>query len=268
MSIADEAGRGGELGGDLVVAVEHPGKVHQLAERPRFGPGEEGGDIGGGQGRTRGFAGAGWDAGGDGPADMKGQPGHRGAKGLETRDAGDVGDLVRIGHDCAGAMREDGAGELGRPEVAAFDMDVGVDERRGDGHPGDVEQAGGGGGVADAGDHPVDDRDVGAAEFAGQHVEDRPALQQQIGGGVTESDREASSPAIGVERGAHGGNRHGGDSWVGGQRATCCSTKVRTSSSSGMWSRTTSPTSSARAMGMRKVRRTAMPWSASSHIAS
>jgi hypothetical protein len=53
-------------------------------------------------------------------------PGHE----AHARDAGDVGDLVRVGDDGRHPARHDGRRELRRHAQAALDVHVGVDQPR------------------------------------------------------------------------------------------------------------------------------------------
>ena len=100
-------------------------------------------------------------------------------------EAEHVADLVRIGDDGGRAARHHGAREFRRWHHGRLDVHVRVDEAGRDDLARHVDRFVGG----EARPHPynpsVGNGNVGVVHLAGKYVDDLPALQQQIGGGIS-----------------------------------------------------------------------------------
>ena len=100
---------------------------------------------------------------------------------VDAVESHDVRELMRIDHHGGGAARHHGAGEFRDREHGAFDVDVGVNEGRGeiasaavDDRPALVRP--------DADDHAVRHRDVAFMDLAAQHVHDPRVAEHDVGG--------------------------------------------------------------------------------------
>ena len=87
---------------------------------------------------------------------------------------------MRIGDHGRGAARNHRASKLRWRYEAALDVDVGVDEPRGDERAAEIDRLARLV-VADADDSRAHDRDVGRLDLAGVHVDDAAVLEQQLG---------------------------------------------------------------------------------------
>ncbi len=178
------AGRG-ELRQHVGVGGEDAGEVHHLAEAGDTGAVERGGDGGRVEDRAARLARRGRDARRHGEEGAQRQIARRRDQRVHAGQAEDVGDLVRVGNDRAGAVRHGDAGELADPELRAFEVDVRVDEGRGEEAPLQVdrlprvrEPAGIG---VEPGDPPARHRDRRRLDLAAEDVDDLPAAQHQVG---------------------------------------------------------------------------------------
>ena len=106
---------------------EDAGEIHHFAQADDAGPGHRFGHFGGADGRAGRFQarGAG-DAGGHLHVDVDGQGLGFVVHQFDAGQAEDVGDFVGVDEHAGGAVGDDGAGEFGDGDHAAFDVHVGV----------------------------------------------------------------------------------------------------------------------------------------------
>ena len=110
---------------------------------------------------------------------------------MDSVDAEDVRDLVRVCDNGRRAERQDEPRELVDEQLDRLEMHVRVDE------PGDDPASGGVEGllavvVAEPCDHAVGDRDVDLEPLPREHGEHTPAADDEIGGHVAAGDGEAA----------------------------------------------------------------------------
>lgn len=170
--------RGGELGEHVGVAARHAGIVHHFAQAEDVVAGERRGDGVRVQNRSAAFRGRGGNAGRHHHLDFE-----RRSRGVRDHEidavhAAHVGDFVRVGDDGRRPAGHDRLGETRGNQLAAFDMDVRVDEAGQREKPAAVlavAQI-----FAHGGDQTVPERDVGLADAARAHVEHAAVFQDFV----------------------------------------------------------------------------------------
>ena len=170
-----------ELLQHVAVAADHTDIVHHLRESQHPRLPVKRAERRGGEGRAALVERRGGHTGGQHDLHVQRQPFGRLQHVADAVRAHHVRNLMRVGHHCGGAVRRDRAGKRGRQHHAALEMDVPVDEAGADDTPGHVQHLASLIPLAHGGDHAVRDRHVRAFECAGEHVENLPAAQHQIG---------------------------------------------------------------------------------------
>jgi len=186
------------------VGGEDPREVHELAEGDGLRPAEGLRNLPYIEDGAGTLHRAGGHAGRDGERDPEGEMGGGIAQRRDAGQPGNVRDLVRIGDDRAGAAGHDRAGELRHPHQCALDVDVGVDERRRDDLPRDVDRLPRVCVLPNPRDPAIGDSDVGPYELTPEDVDDLAARQDKVGRLVPECDPDAAGPSGFIEAGGSG----------------------------------------------------------------
>ncbi len=166
---------------DVRVAVKHAGVVHHLPQADHPGVGEKFLQVGCDQAGTRGFHVGCGNAGGKGVKHVDGLALGRFQHVADSRLAEHVGDLVRVGHHGGGAVDHDGARKLGHTGHGTFDVDMGVDEARGDEAPAQVDHPARGV-IAEACDTAAGHGHPAGVNLARKDVDDPAVGQEQVAG--------------------------------------------------------------------------------------
>ena len=173
------------------VAGDDAGEVHHLAEPEHPVARHQRLEVGVGERAARRLEGRGRHARRRHEVDVQRQLGAEVHQPVHAVGAEHVRQLVGIADHRGHAVRDDRAGELARRELGGLDVHVRVDEA------GDDELAGGVDRLpslvlADAGDPPVRERDVGIEPLAREHREDAAALQHEVGRLVSPGDGDSA----------------------------------------------------------------------------